>query len=124
LRGWEPRQTHRVTEWTTDGHPAAWVTETEPEFDDVEREAWDAWLEWKSSLCPHCGNPRSICSDPMRPWYPQRDVCWATADLEVHERRWRKKHESAKPDEQGRLPTDGTHLWVSPEDLTPDDRFL
>jgi hypothetical protein len=60
----------------------------------------------------------------MRPWYPQRDVCYASADLEVHERAWSKKHEKATPDHQGRLPTDGTRLFVSVEDLDPDDQFL
>lgn len=117
-------QTVTVLERDATGRPAKWQIETEPEFDDDEREAWDAWLEWQASICPRCGNLKSVCSDPMRPWYPQRDICWATADLEVHERRWRKKHEKAQPDPQGRLPMDGTHLWVSPEDLSPDDDFL
>lgn len=104
----------------------AWeiVVETEPEFDGEERESWYAWLEWRDAHCPQCGQLQILCSDPLRPWYPQRHICYATADLAVHQRRWDKKHEKAVADGQGRLPTDGTRLWVSPEDLTPDDHFL
>ena len=60
----------------------------------------------------------------MRPWYPQRDICYAAADLSVHQRRWTKKHEKAPAGPEGRLPTDGVRVWVSPDDLTPEDRFL
>jgi hypothetical protein len=34
------------------------------------------------------------------------------------------KHEKASPDLAGNMPTDGVLVWVSDEDLTPDDDFL
>lgn len=42
----------------------------------------------------------------------------------VATRRFQKKHEEAKPDGAGYLPTDGSLVWVSGQDLTPDDMFL
>ena len=100
------------------------MIETEPEFDDQERDAWYGFWEYEAQKCPQCGQLRSVCGDPMALWYPQRHICYATADLSVHQRRWQKKHEHTPPDGAGRLPTDGVRIWVSPEDLTPDDRFL
>lgn len=83
-----------------------------------------ALAEAEDMLCPDCGQPREVCADPDRPWYPQRHVCFATKDREAWNRRWRKKHEKAKPDGAGRLPTDGEWLWVSQHDLSPEDDFL
>lgn len=80
-------------------------------------------MEYEAETCPKCGNLRVICSDPTRPWYPQRHICYATADVAANNRRWEAKHENAKPVDW-RLPTDGTTVWVSPENLTPDDDFL
>lgn len=116
-----------MTEWTEDGRPAAWVTETEPEFDPNERADWHDLDEYEQEVCAQCGNLRAICSDPMglgEGFYPQRHVCWATAAREVATRAWHTKHENAKPDRAGFLPTDGTTIWVSPENLTPDDNFI
>jgi hypothetical protein len=123
-RGWEPKRRTTVTEWTEDGRPAQWVTETEPEFDTIERQGWEQLDEYRGALCRSCGNLKSVCSDPTTPWYPQRTVCWSKATTENISRRWTKKHEKAKPDALGFLPTDGTSLWVSTHDLTSDDHFL
>jgi hypothetical protein len=56
--------------------------------------------------------------------YPQRTVCWVTAAREVAERRWERRTEGAKPDSAGYLPGDGMRIWMSREDLSPDDDFL
>lgn len=77
----------------------------------------------RNLICPKCGNPREICSDPNRPWYPQRSTCYAKAAEEVAERVWRGKQEG-KSVALDMKPTDGTHVWVSEFDLTPDDDFL
>jgi hypothetical protein len=65
-----------------------------------------------------------VCSDPETSWYPQRSVCWATATRQNIGRKWHGKHEKAKPDTLGYLPTDGVTLWVATSDLSPDDEFL
>jgi hypothetical protein len=76
-------------------------------------------------LCPDCGNPRSVCSDPNVDNFPQRSVCWVTAAQEVAMRAWHKKiGPNPKPDSVGYLPTDGVRIWMSRSDLTPDDDFL
>lgn len=117
-----------VTARDADGRPSAWVTTLEPEFDANERDSWHALEELKAATCPQCGNLRAICSDPDgvhgEGFYPQRDVCWVTAAQDVATRRFRKLHEKAKPDAGGFLPTDGSLVWASPENLTPDDDFL
>lgn len=124
FQGWEPKRRTTVTERDEDGRPAQWVTEVEAEFDVNERDSWYALDEWESEVCGQCGQLRSVCSDPETPWYPQRATCWSTATRTVVERRWHEKHENAKPDVAGYLPTDGVTVWVSPHDLTPDDDFV
>lgn len=123
FNGWEPKRTTTVTEWEN-GRPKTWVTVTEPEFDANERDDWYAMAEYQNALCPSCGRLRSLCENPDVDWYPQMHVCWASAAQSVASRRWHKKHEDAKPDAAGYLPTDGGFVWVSTEDLTPDDDFL
>ena len=100
------------------------MTEVEPEFDANERDSWEALKEYREAVCPHCGNLRAICSDPDTEFYPQRDVCYASASQAWALRKWHSKHEDPKPDASGFLPTDGTTIWVSTADLTPDDDFL
>lgn len=123
MKGWEPKRITTVTEWV-DGRPSRWVTELEPEFDANELDDQYALEEYQESLCPQCGQLRSICSDPSVSHYPQLHVCWATAAQMVASRRFHNLHEKAKPDSAGYLPTDGALVWVSDEDLTPDDDFL
>lgn len=100
------------------------MTETEPEYDANELDDWQALLEYEDALCPVCKRLRIICEDPEQAWYPQRHTCWATAATDAVSRRWKEKHKDAKPDSNGVLPTDGVHIWVSEDDLTPDDDFL
>lgn len=107
-----------------DGKPSKWVTETESEFDVNERDSWYAKWEYEAAICPQCGRLRSVCEDPATPWYPQRSTCWASAAQEVVLRKLHDKHEKSTPDGAGYLPTDGVSVWVSDQDLTPDDNFL
>lgn len=100
------------------------MTEVEPEYDTIERDGWYELRDYEEALCPQCGRLMSECGDPDTDWYPQRHICWATAARQVATRRWSALIEQAKPDEAGFLPTDGVQVWVSPDDLTPDDDFL
>lgn len=79
-------------------------------------------ISYLTEICPSCGNPRSVCSDPNVPLYPQRSVCYVTAIKELAARQLRKKY----PKEPGPElhPLDGISIWASPHDLTPDDDFL
>lgn len=74
-------------------------------------------------ICPSCGNLRSICSDPDRPVYPQRTMCYVTAVRDLSIRRIQKKY-TEEPSDTGLHPTDGMSIWASSEDLTPDDHFI
>lgn len=74
-------------------------------------------------VCPSCGNLRSVCSDPERSWYPQREMCYASAALEVTQRRLVAKHEKKKRGSDLH-PLDGMRVWISEDDLTPDDDFV
>ena len=75
-------------------------------------------------VCPACGRLRAECSDPTRYWYPQRQMCYASANIEATKRRVAKKYEGNEPKPNRLHPTDGMSLWVSPEDLNPDDKFI
>ena len=108
-----------------EGRPSKWVTETEPEFDAVERGGWEALDEYRDALCPNCGQLKSICSNPDQDLYPQRTVCHITATRLAINRRVQAHHEKAKPSPQNGWvhPLDGTTVWMSTSDLTPDDDF-
>jgi hypothetical protein len=80
-------------------------------------------IAYLTELCPDCGNLRSVCSDPDGLWYPQRRMCYATADREVLKRRVEQKHGHPGEKDTQRHPTDGMALWVAAEDLSPDDDF-
>lgn len=73
-------------------------------------------------VCPNCGNLRSVCSDPERALYPQREMCYASAVRELTWRRLRKNH--GDPGTEKLHPTDGMTVWASDFDLTPDDNFV
>lgn len=60
----------------------------------------------------------------MRKWFPQLYRCYASADLAALQRRWSRKAQEVAPDGAGRRLDDGTTVWVSPHDLTPDDKWL
>ncbi len=103
----------------------------ESEWDEEARAEALALVEAEDLICNLCGMPREICSDPSHLWYPQRSVCYATAASE--QARWRRR-ERIRKRYSGRdpertmaapfLPDDGEWIWVSPDDLTPDDDFL
>jgi hypothetical protein len=79
------------------------------------------WLV--TEVCPDCGNLRSVCSDPERAFYPQRRMCYATAVRELTLRRLQAKHKQ-EPGIDDLHPLDGMGVYVSPDDLTPDDDFV
>lgn len=74
-------------------------------------------------ICPQCGNLKSVCSDPDRPVYPQRTMCYVSAVKELTVRRVQKKY-TQEPGIDGLHPTDGMSVWASPEDYSPDDEFV
>lgn len=74
-------------------------------------------------VCPSCGNLRSVCSDPDLALYPQKSVCYPTAVKELTLRRLRKRHSDDMGTEELH-PLDGLAVWVSHDDLTPDDDFV
>lgn len=88
---------------------------------DDDRETMVAEYEL---VCQSCGNLRSVCSDPAVPWYPQRAMCYAQGALEVTLRTLAEKYKDKKPQPGVSHPTDGMGVWVSTEDLTPDDNFV
>lgn len=90
----------------------------------MEQESWTALAEYEAAVCPSCGNLRAVCSDPGVGWYPQRDMCYASAAREGVLRQLQRKHAEDKPNKDGLLPTDGMGVWVSTEDLTPGDDFV
>jgi hypothetical protein len=94
-------------------------------WDDDARGQAEGLYEAEFLICSQCGNPREMCSDPTRPWYPQRTVCYASGSLAVANRRYEKRHEHEDAEPLGRLGyRDGVRIWVSPDDLTPDDKFI
>jgi hypothetical protein len=106
------------------------VVAAESPWDDAQRDqAEAAWHAEHVTLCPQCGNPREVCSDPERAaeqtWHVSRNVCLASASVE---RVWRGVH--AKVD--GKDPigamdeklTDGMRLYATLYDATPGDDFL
>ena len=100
------------------------VVKIESPWDDDSREAAYALHQDDLERCPQCKGPRDECADPGKDWFPQQHICWKTAAEQVLRRRWNEKHEDAEPDAVGYLPTDGVALWVSLDDLTPDDDFV
>lgn len=87
--------------------------------------------------CPDCGRDREQCRDAERAWYPQREVCYAKAAESAANRRYDEMHE-AEPFHDGTFTRwakdpsdefpfhyrDGVTVYVTAEDLTPDDDFI
>jgi hypothetical protein len=78
--------------------------------------------EYVTEVCRECGNLKSVCSVPSA-WYPQRAVCFATAAREQTMRQVYAKHGTPDPKHSGEHFMDGTAVWMSAHDLTPDDTF-
>lgn len=95
----------------------------ESPWDEDARSHAEALFEAERMICPKCGNPREVCSQPGLPWYPQRSTCYAKAAEEIADRAWSAVIEGKFPD-VAMKPRDGTHVWASSEDLTPDDDFI
>jgi hypothetical protein len=76
-------------------------------------------VEWVRDMCPSCGNPRSVCSDPERENYPHRAVCYITADREVMIRRLREAYKEEPG--RDRHPLDGVSVFVGPDDASDPD---
>jgi predicted amidophosphoribosyltransferase len=87
--------------------------------------------------CPHCGRPRSECSDPEKVWYPQREVCYASMEQAASDARYHRLHEqkpwhdgsfakwAEKPSEGHPYKYDmGVTIGVHDSDLRPTDEFL
>ena len=96
---------------------------TPPAFRALSDDDQAEMIAYVVDICPSCGNLKSVCSDPDRPFYPQRSMCYATAVRELTSRRLRAKHKG-EPGTQDLHPLDGMGLWASPEDHTPDDDFV
>ena len=93
--------------------------------------------EMERDRCPQCKRPAGECDDADVDWFPQRDVCYPTMALaaadakydELHEKRpyhngtfesWAEKRSASHPFHF----RDGVGIWVSRDDLTPEDLFL
>lgn len=106
----------------------------------VDRDILVADWEREMEQCPKCNRPRSVCSDPEVDWYPQRTVCYADMARQQVQWKWDQLHgpdsheqfhdgsfKVWSPNRTDGTPVaadDGVSLWVSTEDLTPDDDFL
>lgn len=107
MEGWEPRQFTRVTAWTEDGRPAAWVTRTEPEWDSRERSLMLALGVWEAGLCRRCGHHLDETTDPgndqdnpetAHGWIADGpDECFACKALHRAEDKWHKESPEVAP---------------------------
>lgn len=79
-------------------------------------------LAYVRDICGDCGNLRVICSDPNRPVYPQKSVCYVTAVRNLTLRQVHQKY--GDPEGRELHPMDGVTIWASPENLTPGDDFI
>lgn len=61
--GWEPAESTEY-EYDEAGRLIRSVTTREPEWDEQERAWMLALAEHESRLCPLCGRPLSVCTDP------------------------------------------------------------
>lgn len=114
-----------MIEWTADGRPAAWTTETESEFDANERDSWQALAEFESAICPHCGNFKAICSTPDGVegdgYHITQNVCYVTALEKATHRRLERMYGKTEPDGLGFKPTDGVAVRVALADDGSED---
>jgi len=83
------------------------------------------------------GGTLDECPDDERDWFPQRDICWPSAQLEAAKRLYalrfkdRPFHDGSY-EPQAEEPSakhpfhylDGVAIWLSPTELRPDDDFI
>lgn len=81
-------------------------------------------IAYVTDVCQSCGNLRSVCEDPERALYPQRRMCYVSAVRDLTIRRVTAKHKTSEPGVKELHPLDGMSVWVSTEDLTPEDDFV
>ena len=103
-----------------------------PEVEDIIAD----W-EIEQERCRFHGGPYGECPDAEKPWYPQMAICYPTMQLDAAKRRYEEIHK-ALPYHDGSFKrwaekpslgfpfhhSDGVTIWMSREDLTPDDDFL
>lgn len=75
-------------------------------------------------VCPMCGNLREECSNPKSAArYPQRSTCHITAVYERTMRKIRAHHGHPDPSSPESHFLDGVSVWMSKDNLTPEDTF-
>lgn len=93
--------------------------------------------EQDNDRCPVHGGSFMECPDDQRDWFPQRRVCWPSAQLAAANRLYDKRHED-EPYHDGsetiwtEKPTrltpfhfrDGVTIYLAETDENPDDDFL
>lgn len=115
-------QTHVTTH--PDGTTTTTVVTCSSPWDERSRQAAFDLYDDDADRCPQCGLPRDECQDKDKDWFPQLAYCWRTAAQQSANREWLNKHEKAKPNESGLLPTDGARVFVTPVDLGMGGEFL
>lgn len=116
------RHDHHDADGNLTGHT---IVTRDSDWDEDSRQAAFALHEDKTDRCPDCGQLIEECSDPSVDYYPQLARCYHTAARLRAARAYEKKHEKDVPLEGSMaLPTDGTSVWVSRLDLSPDDNFI
>lgn len=83
------------------------------------------------------GGPFDECPDDQRDWFPQRRICWPSAQLAAANRKYDELHKD-RPYHDGsetvwsETPTvltpfhyrDGVTIFLAATELNPDDDFL
>ncbi|MBO9523915.1 MAG: hypothetical protein J7518_20465 [Nocardioidaceae bacterium] len=106
-------------------------------LDSPDSEFWIALWEREHTTCPVHHGPMNECPDDERDWYPQRRICWPSAQLAAAKRLFELMHKD-KPYHDGKeqlwseTPSratpfhflDGHSLYLAETDENPDDDFL
>lgn len=96
---------------------------TPEEFRAKSESEQDEMTALLTEVCGSCGNLKSVCSDPERPFYPQQHRCYITAAEAIARRKVDRLYGHPEP-KSGPHFTDGLTVRASEFDLTPDDEFL
>lgn len=65
------------------------------EFDRLEESERAFWIaDWQLTRleCRDCGRPIEECSDPQRPFYPYRQICYATMERDAAQAAYDELH--------------------------------
>ena len=106
-------------------------------LDSPDAELWIALWERERLTCPVHHGPVDECPDDQRDWFPQRRVCWPTAQLEAAKRLYAAIHEdrpyhdgsfnrwAEKPSHEYPFHyADGVSIYLAETDENPEDDFL